>query len=949
MGKPSFGHERTPTGGRSTNSYHVAVVIIGRDTELGVLRSLVDALRRGVSSSTLLWGEAGVGKTALLDGAHPTTNMAQQHGGGDLTVLRCAGAATESSVAYAGLTDLLRDHRSTIDALPSVQCSALRAALRLGPANGSDRLTVMEGVRSVVTTLAAEHPVLLIADDVHALDAPTSDVIAYLARRLGHAPIALLVAAREPMWIGAVDWDHVIEVSPLSQADSRLLVGTAWPMLGPRVVRAVVAASHGNPLAALEMPRTLTDAQRSGAVSLHPGDLDPGMRIRRSVRARLDALPAAVSATMLQLALSEAGVEATLAALPADIADEHLQLLLDARLLQTNAHGIDITHPLVRLATSQEASPSELRAAHRRLAEVLPEQAAVWHRAAITIGVDDAVAADLERTADDLMARGGPAAASAAYERAAQLSSAPEGRSARLFSAGRAALAAGHADHAVDLLDRARVDSEDPRAAARAHLLAGFATMWHIDARRGHQRLVAASDTSHLPLASRATLRAVGALAATAFDCRQALQLAIEAQALAAQAAAGDEGVTDPGAARAMAVAGTAAVWCLTLRGHAHEAASTFAQVAPMLRSVAPDSTEASALLFALNWRVESEDYDGALGFASAMAASAAERGDQAGRAGGLLVAGDAARRLGRWPDATATLTEALDLADASQQHGAVALASALLARLAAGRGRLHECREAIARLTRASAKVGMDSAVVFAGAAEGLLALGDDRANDAVEALEAVHAAADRLGLADPLFVPYLPDLIEAHSRLGHQHRAVELLELLAHRTMQTDSAGAHAALARCRGIVDRDDTQFATAAELHLRSGMPFEQGRTALAAGELLRRQRRPTRAAVELALALSIFESLEAAPWAARAARELAVAQRRSNGAALTAQQWQIASAAATGERNREIATRLFISQKTVERHLTTIYRIAGIRSRSQLAMWLANQPTASPAS
>ena len=920
--------------------YHDAVVMIGRDTELGAVHSVLDGLRRGDATTTMLWGAAGIGKTALLEAAHAAA--------ADLTVLRCAGAANETAVAFAGLADLLRHHTPAIDVLPAVQQRAVRAALRLGPAAGTDRLTVMEGVRGVVAEMAAQRPVLVIADDAHWLDGPTSDALAYLARRIGRAPIALLVAAREPMWIGTVDWTTLKEVRPLDDADTRRLATTAWPALAPRAVRAVVAAAHGNPLAVLEMPATLTDAQRAGDVAIDPGDLDPGLRIRHSVRARLAELPPAANTLMVRLALSQAGVATTLAALPrAEAGDDDLQLLLAARLLQTGAAGVDVAHPLVRLAVAHEASASDRRAAHRRLAEVLAEPAAVWHRAAIAIGTDDTVAADLERAADDLMARAGPAPASAAYERAAQLSASPADCNARLFSAGRAALAAGHADQAVQLLDRAHADSTDQRARARSELLAGFATMWHLDARRGHQRLVAASDNVDLPAASRATLRAVAALAATAFDCRHALQLATEAQALAAHAAAaeGDGDAADPAIARATAVAGTATVWCLTLRGRAHDAANTFIQVAPTLRSVAPDSTEASALLFALNWRVESEDYEGAFGFASAMAAKAADRGDQAGRAGGLLVAGDAARRLGRWPEATAMLTDAHDLADASQQHGAVALAAALLARLAAGQGRTNDCHDATARLMQAAGKVGMDSAVVFAGAAEGLLALGDDRASDAVDTLEAVHVAAERLGLADTLFVPYLPDLIEAHCRLGNHDRARELTDLVAQRTEHTSSAGAHAALARCRGIVERDESHFTAAAEFHARSGMPFERARTALAAGELLRRQRRPARAAVELQEALAVFEALGATPWADRAARELAVAQGRPGAATLTPQQWQIASAAVEGERNRDIAARLYISQKTVERHLTTIYRIAGIRSRSQLAMWLASQQDA----
>ncbi len=903
---------------------------VGRDAELAALDAVLTGARSGRGSSLLLWGEPGVGKTTLLDAAAASAD--------DATVLRCAGIEAESALPFGGLTDLLRTQHGVLDDLRPARRLALLSALRLGPGGGMDRLAVFEAVVDLVDVIASRSPVLLLVDDLHWLDADTSECLAYLDRRISSRPVGSIASSRtRTQRAGSPAWVSELEVGPLPPASARALLRRRWPDLPTGIETSVLDAARGNPLALIELPAMLAaDGRDSQLDPTSPLKLSP--RLHEGFTRRLRSLPAATRDLLVLLALARTPTSQAISAIVDhagfDLGD--LEPALANSLVVADHGHVRFTHPLIRSAVVSEASAGDLRRAHRTLGDALDGAAAVWHRAACVVGSDDTVAAALHALAVDALERSSPTSAAEAFEVAANLTTSDDERADRLLAAGRAAFAAGDASRTVQLLDHvAALSGEAPERRAAAEHLAGVTTMWFTNVRDGHRRLLASADRIESAPAIRARMLADSALAATAWDCRHALDLARRAADLA-------DGCDE----ETRAVCGTALMWCLTLRGQAREAAAVFLDVAPLLGAVRMDGPQAQSLIFALNWRVETEDYEAAMQLATAIAAAATEAGAAAGRAGPLIVAGDAARRLGRWDTSRGDLREALEIAQSSRQFGAEALASALLARLLAAQGDEEGCHSAIDDLDRCATALGMDSAGVFRGAAIGLLELGLDRPARAVVALEATHELAQRIGLADPLFLPYLPDLIEAHARLGHERRARELTTSLAEATAFTDAAGARAALARCEALTRRDVIPLERALELHRESGMPFEAARTLLVRGELLRRERKQGGARASLTSALATFEGIGASPWASRAAAELAAIDGRPDQRQLTNQELRIAVAAAAGARNREIAAELFLSEKTVERHLTSVYRFAGIRSRVSLGAWLAtlDRPT-----
>lgn len=896
-------------------------MFVGRDVEIDVVKGVIETGRSGAGSSLLLAGEPGVGKSTLLEFAAQSAH--------DAAVLRCAGAATERSLPFGGLISLCRPYRHEIDSLPATRRLALLGALRLGPRSDADRLTLFEAVVDLIDLLSGDRPALVLLDDLQWLDPDTSACVDYVIRRLSARRVAVIAATHSSHVIPDA-WPNVLEIGPLAVDAARSMLRDRWPNLSASAEAAVLDAARGNPLALIELADLYATSDPSDTVGSAPAHL--GRRVRNPFERRLEALPATTRELLLLLAVARTSPTDALATLVERSEYERgdLDPALTTSLLSASRGRVDFTHSLVRTAVAHAASPAQVRAAHQRLGELLDDPAAVWHRAECAVGADDVVADELHAIAVDAIGRSSPSAAAEAFETAAQLTSAEADRAERLLAAGQAAFSAGDATTTVRLLDTAAaLSAQAPDRRATAHHLAGLATMWYVSARDGYVRLMAGADHPDTPMPAVARMLADAALAATAWDCAAALALAQQAW----EAAAGLDDET-------RAICGSALMWCLTLRGQARDAATTFENVLPLLGAVQLDGPQAQSLLLALNWRVETEAYASSMEMATAMADAAAMAGAAAGRAGPLIVAGEASRRLGLWEQSRRHLCEALEIARASRQLGAEAMSSASLARLAAAQGDEQECLGAISNLERCGGVLGMDSSHVFGGAARGLLELGMNRPSNAVTVLEHTHEAALRIGLGDTLFVPYLADLIEAHSRLGNRERALALTATLAEMSSRTDAAGALAALARCRGLTNRDTADLDQAIELHDASGMPFERARTLLIQGELLRRERQQAAARTALQEAIDIFDKIGAHPWRLRAQAERAALEGRSGHHELTSQERRIAEAAAGGARNREIAAAMFVSEKTVERHLTAIYRLAGIRSRVALAAWLA---------
>ena len=437
-----------------------------RRTECGVLDGLVEAVLAGESRVLVVHGEAGVGKTALLEYLADRASRCR--------VLRVVGVQSEMELAFAGLHQLCAPLLDRLRVLPGPQQEALRAAFGMSAGPAPDRFLVGLASLGLLAEAAAERPVVCLADDAQWLDRASAQVLAFVARRLGAESLGLVFSAR--VADGELATLPELELKGLPERDARALLDAA--LTGPvdaRVREQIVAETRGNPLALLELPRSSTPAHLAGGFGL-PGAL-PG-RIEDSFRRRVDVLPAQARRLLLLAAADPTGDPvlvwraagrlgiATLAAGPA----------AEAGLAEFGAR-VRFRHPLVRSAVYQSASAQDRQEVHQALAEATDPQTdpdrRAWHRAQAAAGPDEEVAAELEDSAGRAQARGGLAAAAAFGERAALLTPDPARRAGRTLAAAQASLRAGAFGKALELLAMAEAGPLDELQGARADWLRG--------------------------------------------------------------------------------------------------------------------------------------------------------------------------------------------------------------------------------------------------------------------------------------------------------------------------------------------------------------------------------------------------------------------------------------------------------------------------------------------
>ena len=418
----------------------------GRSTETARIDELLAAARDGRSGALVIRGEAGVGKTALLDYAAA---------GAGMRVLRGTGIESEAELPFAALQLLLRPGLGRLDVLPPPQAQALRGAFGLAGTPGADRFLIGLAALSLLSELAGDGALLCLVDDAHWLDHASADALLFAARRLESEGVVLLASAREDGFDA-----HGLPELPLGRLGreaSRALLAERAPGLPPALADRVLAEADGNPLALLELPAALSGS--SGvpvalAASLElPAPLPLPRRLQQSYYRQVAALPAPTRTFLLVAAAEETGdlglVRRAAQALgvPAAAGDAAER----SGLIAADAQGVAFRHPLVRAAVYQGATSAERGAAHAALAGALDDPLAgepdadrrAWHRAAAATGPDEGVAAALEQAADRARQRLGHAAAAAALERAARLTPAQPDRARRLIAAAGAALDAG--------------------------------------------------------------------------------------------------------------------------------------------------------------------------------------------------------------------------------------------------------------------------------------------------------------------------------------------------------------------------------------------------------------------------------------------------------------------------------------------------------------------------
>ncbi|MFC5719906.1 AAA family ATPase [Streptomyces gamaensis] len=888
------------------------MTLYGRHQEKSELDRLLARAREGSGAGLVLWGDPGIGKTALLEYATASA--------GDFTVLSCRGTRMESQLAFAALHELLWPVMDRVDALPPPQAAALHGALgRSGDV--ADRFLIGAAVLTLLSELAGERPVLLTADDAQWLDAATVGCLCFVARRLRTEPIALLLASHEDPVHGAWDQLPALAVGPLGEADALLLAREAAPAAGEPVLARTVRYAAGNPLALKELP---TAALPAGPPA--PGErIAVGPRLRRAFTARIEALAPTARTLLLLVAAEERGERHALreAAAALGVSGAAWDEALRSGLLDASGEKVRVRHPLVRTVVYEQAPFAGRQAAHRALAAALTgdgaEELRAWHLAAACDEPDEEVAALLAAAAGRAWARGGCAPAAHILRRAAELSPSPDAAGVRFALGARAAWESGRVDAARELLERAGRLSPAERIADICGGLRGLIEFGHGDQETAHRHLL-----EDVPLQSRPEkaleLASVAVRAAWAAD-------RTDLQATALDVLTGLPGHPLPELTRWWALDGT--VPALTDEAVAQLAAGSWRLVPPAPLAVVWGAEEALAEVFRRKL-AELRRTDAVTATVLTMPQTATL---------------DIVR--GRWADAAAGATEALRLAEEIAAEHAACQCRNNLAWLAAHRGDEAAVDELTARTLELSVPRGIRALTSAAHWNRGRAALFAGRAEEALRWLghlvepghDAAHATFALLAAADG---------VEAAVRAGRPDAALPHARLLRDWADRTGVAWAAAAADRGEALLlaadapEEAELRFRRALETPGAASRPFEHARTRLLYGQWLRRARRRTDARVQLAAAAETFRRLGAAPLLDRALseQELTGQQPRrdgsGHGATLTPQELRVARLAAEGLTNREIAAQLLISPRTVGHHLSNVFPKLGIVSRAELS-------------
>ena len=900
-------------------------MMLGRTAERALIDGLLTGARAGRSDALVLTGEAGIGKTTLIGYA-----LEQATG---LQVLSARGYEDESEIPFAGLADLLRPVLGALDELPAPQAAALRSALALGPPVAGDRFTVCAATVGILAAAADTAPLLVVVDDLQWLDASSREAVLFAGRRLHADGIALLLATRDPADAAALR-SPPVALSGLSVEEVDELCRATLPVTPAGTGARLHAATAGNPLGVIELCRERPELTGEGVTAPF---VAPGSRIERALRGRLDQLEDDTRRALVLAAAAVGGDIATLLA-AARSTGLHLRDFAPAEkqdLITVDDRRIEFRHPLLRSVVYHGASTDDRVAAHTALAAALagtPGDAAAdaraWHLAAATLAPDDQVAAELEQTALRASRRAGYVAAARAFGQAARLSRGPD-RPRRLLRAARCWQLAGRNDQVLTLLDDALPLTTDPGRRALIQHMDAYVRMWRERPDGVLPLLVANAEAVQEVDPGRAALMYSDA-------CIPYFMVG-DLERLQAVVRRGHELAERVGGAPRL-VAAVALAGGRTLAGDRPAARRLLQECHAELLAADPLVRAQDLCHAALTW-IWLEGFEQAAELVDRVVAAARSAGALGVLPQALGIESELHFRVGRWHDARVSAAESLRLASETRQANLYGLFFA--GRLDAVQGRDDDCRRRVARTTEVAGRLGVACMAIYTGHELGLLALGNGDAGEAISRLEAVRALPAVAHIHEPAVVPWVYDLVEAYIRDSRPEAARELLDA------QAPHAGgrwAEAAAARCRALLaapEEMDEAFRVALAAPGCALMPFERARTQLCYGERLRRARRRADARRHLHDALETFTRLGAQPWTERARTEL-----RATGSTvgrtpdalprLTPQELQVALVVARGATNHEAAATLFLSQKTIEYHLSNIYRKTHIRSRSELA-------------
>jgi len=893
---------------------------VGRGRECALIDGLLEAAARGESGSLVLRGEAGIGKSALLDYAGDRAE--------GMTRLSVTGVEDESDLAFSGLHGLLWPVVGQLSELPAPQRKALAAALGLGPPEGSERFLISAGVLSLLAAAAEEHPVICLIDDAQWLDVPSADALMFTARRLGAEGVLLLLAVREGDHRRFETPGEEIVLEPLDREQAAALLEQVGREVASPVRERLLGEAAGNPLALLELPSGLSEEQLAGHVGL-PDAIPLTARLQSAFQRRMEGMPEDTRAALL-LAAADGGGELQVlfeAAGELGLSGDALDPAEQGGLVVIAEERLSFRHPLVRTAVYESATFSDRRRAHAALAAAcsteMQTDRRVWHQAIATMTPDERIAAELEASAERFRVRGGHASAATAYERAAKLSQTEPARVRRLVDAAGSAFVAGQIERARSLVDRSLPTANRP---SRADLLAlrGVIDGFGGSLADAVSSLLEGIELSDDASSSLEMLLEACAMASYMADYDQLLRLCLRAAEFSP--------VTDHDRFTLVLLTGVAA----ELEGDYDRAAA----LATEASEIAERLTNPRCLIWLAGSVGRTGNWGDGLPHAARAVRLARERGYMATLPGALQAQASQLIGLSRFDLAYAVAHEARQLALDLGFPWAAGWAVADLAYVDAVRG---EEELADAHLNELEQLTTSTSPAVPAGMnrALGTLALGLGRPSEALDRLLASIALVRPQ--SNPMLVSGVPDAMEAAARAQRSDEMAEHLARYATWVERFPNPTRRALLARCQALADEADAEHRFAEAIGLVDALPpFERARTQLLYGEWLRRARRRTDARVHLRAALETFEQLRVSPWAERARSELRASgetARRRDAATrdqLTPQELRIADLAAGGLTNAEIGAQLFLSPRTIDYHLRKVFAKLEIVSRADLA-------------
>jgi DNA-binding NarL/FixJ family response regulator len=890
-------------------------MLLGRSIEEARITTLLESARIGRSGALVLRGEAGIGKSALLEAAAAT---------GGFLCLRARGLETESEIGFSALHDVLGPVIEGLPELPRPQADAIAAALSIGPAAPTERLAICAAVVGLLAIASKRTPVLVIVDDAHLVDRASADALGFAARRLRDDRVAMIFALREGERSAfAADGIPELLLDALDKEAADALLDRRSTHLTSAARSNVLALARGNPLAILELPiQADTDPSTPpGAEALSAGGL-----LARAFGRRIERLPSTTRTALAVAAASDDDDLRTVLSACHTLAIEvdAFAPAEEAGVIAVGNDSVTFRHPLLRAAAYAEAPPTVRRDAHRALATAIvdgqTEERWAWHRALAALGPDEPAASALEASAGRSTSMSSRARA---LERAARLSRAGPARLRRLVAAALAAEEAGKLSVAEALATEGRQAATDAaRIAEIDHLLGRVWTRLGkirpaVDVLTTGAALVAEGDPD------RAARMLADAVEAAIDDLDRAEAIADEAVRL-----------LEPGGSAEQLVRlrrGDIHGW----RGEAEQASASWRRSADLADPDDPWSLRLAAeALFSAGLDPQAVDV------ARSAVELARERSALNALTQSLEFLAQAQARRGRLRDGLDFATEELDLVIALGQTREERFACVLAAWIEAALGLESSCRAHAARAAELDAGMGLNRPV---NDALGVLELALGRADLAIEQFEGVLVGPNRIGADAIAPRSWVPAYVDALVRVGRGSDAHSIAKAYSDVAQRSGLPLAIALGRRCLGLARASVDDLEAAISMLANMHNPYEEARTRLCLGELLRRRGKRAAASEMLLLALEAFEHVGAQAWTERARSELSITGvtiHRTPSPTLgdlTPQERNVARLVATGLTNREIAERLFVTTNTVETHLRHIFQKLEVSSRTQLAI------------